>query len=239
MNSLNETIIDIHCHILPNLDDGPSSVEEAQKMLEKAKEIGITEIVATPHLIWQGEIISKDKIKEAIGLLSPKIRIYIGAETPLLEAPNLLENGQLIPTGRVILLDTPTIGSLAGLEQLIFKLHLKRFIPVLAHPERNLALARDRNRLEHLRNMGLLFQINGSSLLGALGKEVKKSAEKLLEWSFVDIIASDSHSPEGMENYRDALLLLRKRWGEQLFRKLTKGNIIKLLKEAREVEQRI
>jgi len=224
-------IIDIHCHILPNLDDGPSSLQEATAMLEEAIKVGISEIVATPHLIWGDNLLSEEQVRNTIEQLPKTIKIHGGAEVPLMEAASLLEEGKLITAGKMVLLDTPPLGKLPALEQLVFKLILKRLTPVIAHPERNSSFVSDRKRLEHLKDMGALFQINGSSLTGFMGKDAKKAAEKLMEWGIGDIIASDAHTPEAFPPFRTAISLLEKRWGKGTVEKMTRRNIRSLLGE--------
>lgn len=228
---IKEGIIDIHCHILPNIDDGPSSIEEANSMLEEAMKVGISEIVATPHLLWQEHFLTEAEIQSAIEQLPDTIKIHRGAEVPLVEAPSLLESGKLVTTGKMVLLDTPPLGKLQGLEQVVFLLVLKRLIPVIAHPERNLVLAGDEKRLEHLKNMGALFQINAGSLLGFWGKEVRRVTEKLIERGIADIIASDAHNPDAFAHLDEAVRLLKNRWGEKTSEKMTRGNIIHLVRK--------
>jgi len=226
-----EEIIDIHCHILPALDDGPASIEEAKLMLEEAKKIGIREIVATPHLKWGEKIFTREEIEASIKVLPDFIKIYPGAEVPLLEAPQLLEEGKIISTGKIVLLDVPPIGGLMGLEQLVFKLALEHLTAVIAHPERNPSFIKDRRRLQHLKNMGALFQINASSLLGIQGKEIKRSAEQLIEWRFADILASDAHDAEAFKYLREAVLLVRRRWGAERAKAMTRTNIEPLIRK--------
>ena len=226
-----EGIIDIHCHILPALDDGAVSWEETIAMLEEAKKIGIQEIVATPHLIWGERIFTREEIEASISLMPNFIKIHPGSEVPLLDAPQLLEDGKIISTGKIVLLDTPPIGGLIGLEQLVFRLALKRLIAVIAHPERNPSFIKDQKRLQHLKNMGVLFQINASSLLGIQGKEVRKGAEQLIEWGFADILASDAHHPEAFNYLREAISLIERHWGVEKAEAMTRANIEPLLRK--------
>lgn len=226
-----EGLIDIHCHILPALDDGAASLEEAEKMLQEAEKIGIREIVATPHLKWGEEILTRERIEASISLMPNFIKIHPGAEVPLLEAPQLLEDGKIISTGKIVLFDTPPIGGLIGLEQLVFKLALKRLKAVIAHPERNPSFVKDKRRLEHLKNMGLLFQINASSLVGIQGREMMRSAEQLIEWGLADILASDAHNSEAYQYFKEAVSLIAKRWGNELAEAMTRTNIEPLLRK--------
>jgi protein-tyrosine phosphatase len=226
-----EGIIDIHCHILPGFNDGPSSLEEAKSMLEEAKRIGVREIVATPHLKWGEHIYTREEIEASINVLPNFIKIYPGAEVPLLEAPQLLEEGKIISTGKIVLLDIPPIGGLIGLEQLVFKLALKHLTAIIAHPERNPSLIKDGGRLQHLKNMGALFQINAGSLLGIQGKEMRRLAEQLIEWGFADILASDAHNPEAFKYLKEAISLVAKRWGAERAKAMTKTNIEHLIRK--------
>ena len=226
-----EGIIDIHCHILPALDDGAVSLEEAKSMLEEAEKIGIKEIVATPHLKWGEKIFTREEVEASIRLMPNFLKIYPGSEVPLLEAPQLLEEGKIISTGKIVLLDVPPIGGLIGLEQIVFRLALKRLTAVMAHPERNPFFIKDKERLQHLKNMGALFQINASSLLGIQGKEMRRSAEQLIEWGFADILASDAHNPEAFKYLKEAISLVAKRWGKEIAEAMTRANIEPLLRK--------
>lgn len=225
-----EGIIDIHCHILPGVDDGPPTEEAAIEMLEEAEKAGISEIVATPHLIWEGRMLSKEEIEGIILRLPSSIPLHPGAETPLLEADRLLEEGNLVDWQGAVLLDTPPIGGLLGLEQLVFKLRLRALLPIIAHPERNPTLSKDEGRMEKLKSMGAMFQINASALIGEEGKERRKIVERLLEKKLVDFLSSDAHDKGAFRALKEARDWLKKKWGEEYARALTFQNALSILK---------
>lgn len=197
-------MVDIHCHILPYVDDGPTSIEESIKMAEIAESNGIEVIVATPHYIedegyknyrYNLEILNILKL----GLLNRGINIEILLGNEVFITPNiieLLENNEItaINKTKYILIELPMLDIPGYTEQIIFTLRLKGIYPIFAHPERNLKIMKNPNIICDFIKRGALVQLNLSSLEKGDKDSIGKTAGILLKNDMVHFIASDAHS---------------------------------------------
>jgi protein-tyrosine phosphatase len=196
-------MIDVHSHIIPGIDDGAKDLETALSMLKMAAADGITEIVATPHVI-EGEWLPKwEKIVSSclelhqIGIEAGlNLRIYPGAEVALTsEVLNKITGPgpYCINETSYILVELPTMEVPISAEESFFKLRVKGLVPLLAHPELNEELNHNFKRLEEWVRKGILLQVNAGSIEGRRGKKAMKFARKLLLNNMVYCIGSDSH----------------------------------------------
>lgn len=208
--NMNMKFIDIHCHILPGLDDGPEEMADAIAMLEQAQAAEISILVATPHFGWRGLCVTPDRISEGFGALAAEaaargIELRAGVEVELM--PGLLERvraGQIATiggTGKYVLVELPLDLVPEGASHAIFELASGGVIPVIAHPERNRQIQEEPNRLLELVARGALVQVNAGSLLGHFGKTSQITAEIALTHNLAHIIASDAHSAEGSRRF--------------------------------------
>jgi protein-tyrosine phosphatase len=191
-------VIDLHCHILPGLDDGPQTIDEALKMAQVAVADGITRTVATPHLapcatlpfnvIKEVELFNAQLQQRAIALqVYPSYECQHGCE--------LLFNGHgLMPGGKHSLVELP--GRLLDNTPLdiFYELLSAGVTPILAHPERNYSFRQDPQLLFELVDHGVLLQLTGGSLLGDFGADVMVFSRFLLQKNKIHFIASDGHS---------------------------------------------
>ena len=198
------SIIDVHAHILPGLDDGPQGVDEALRMCEQSIAQGVFTVVATPHMCDPRYSVSAEDVRSKVAELSEAcekraldIKILPGADVRLQpNLPDLLQTGEALTiadTGRYFLLELPSqivphIGSL------VFELQIHGLIPILTHPERNLDFCRRPERLAALVQSGCLVQITGDSLLGRFGRTVLKAAKEMIQSNLAHVVASDTHS---------------------------------------------
>ncbi len=195
-------MIDIHCHILPAIDDGSPDMETTMKMLEIAAQDGIGHIVATPHF-RHGEKPSFQDIRanlkkvqdEAVRRGSP-VKLYSGADVrltyELFEALSR-EDMPSINDSRYFLLELPDLIP-PHLDDFIFESKIKGYIPIITHPERNYSLLSAFEKADALRESGALFQLTAMSITGDFGKNIKKFSLHLLKEGYVDFVASDAHS---------------------------------------------
>ncbi len=229
-------LVDIHSHLLPNIDDGVRSIEEALEIINKFQELGFKKLIITPHIMADVYPNTKETIKKAYeqlknALLQEKLTIEIefGAEHYLDENFfSLLENSEVcLIQNKYLLFETSYVARPIFLEDAIFEIKSKGFVPLLAHPERYRYM-KDMKEYERLKELEVAFQINGNSLIGAYGKEAQKKAKLLLEAGFIDFIGSDTHKMAHLDKYEDFL------GNKKIFDKLFKRNHIKnatLLKE--------
>ncbi len=200
-------MIDLHSHILPGVDDGPSHVEGSLKMAECAVADGIHTLVATPHAFNGTYHNSLPHILTHIARLK---KIIIENQIPLDICPGAEvrihqdmgrsvkegETASINNTGHYILVEFPYNMILPGSRDALFQLFLKGITPVLAHPERNLALQRNPDILSDLVNMGCIVQLTAMSITGELGHDAMEYSHFLLKQRQAHVIATDSHNAE-------------------------------------------
>ncbi|MEE8423956.1 MAG: CpsB/CapC family capsule biosynthesis tyrosine phosphatase [Thermodesulfobacteriota bacterium] len=199
-------MIDIHCHILPGIDDGPREWEESLAMCEMAAKDGIRTIVATPHINNGQYSNSKEKIIEKIEELRERINnrfdleILIGADTHVsFDLVDRLQSKEIptINNKNYILLELPHELLPPNLENLIFNMKVMGITPIITHVERTLWIKRKFEELKKLIQKGALLQITAMSITGEFGRSAQQWSEKLLKENLVHIIASDGHSING------------------------------------------
>lgn len=198
-------MIDLHCHILPNVDDGAKSIDESIEMAKIAERDGITKIVATPHFNDYYYSLNREEIKNKISYLQKvfeergiKIELFIGAEYYLNPSMSLRISEEVLITvnnnERYCLIEFPFRDLPSYVENFILQIMISGITPVLMHPERNEVIIKKPERLETFVKKGVIVAINGGSLLGEHGSGSRKTAEKLLKMGLVHILASDAHS---------------------------------------------
>ena len=202
-------MIDIHTHLLPMIDDGAKTIDESMLILRKASAGGIKTLVATPHILDYPSDQYLQKIRIAFAELSQRfvaegvnIRLKLGAE--LFISPDLplviKENPQLTVNGgnRFVLTELPMLEIPPYAEQTFERLLRGGITPIIAHPERCMAIKKSPDRLADFVREGILTQLNVGSLTGAYGRRVKKISKKLLANDLVHFIATDVHAaPSG------------------------------------------
>lgn len=191
-------MIDLHCHILPALDDGPAGMEEALEMGRIAAADGIGCLVATPHV--NGDLLPPESIREAVNNLNTALKgagisleVLPGADTSALLPAEVLRNYTINDTGYVFF-EFPHSYLPQNAGELIFGAILAGLTPIITHPERNPGVLRQPGRLFSLIEGGALVQITAESLTGGFGQEARDCAFYLLRKEAVHFIATDAHS---------------------------------------------
>ncbi|XJZ27098.1 tyrosine-protein phosphatase [Bacillota bacterium Lsc_1132] len=197
-------MIDIHCHILPGIDDGAQNLADSLKMARKAVEEGIDTIVATPHYIQNRYINPKqtilakvEELNEALTAENINLKILPGQE-PRIDGELLksMDRGEIITlTGSpYIFIEFPSSHVPRYTEQLFYDLQTNGLIPVIVHPERNQEIIQHPDRLYQLVEKGALTQLTASSVCGDLGKKIKTFSTQLIEHNLTHFVASDAHN---------------------------------------------
>src|SRR5260370_357668 len=196
-------MIDTHLHILPGVDDGPDTLEEALALARALVQEGIHTAIATPH--YNDEFPRRSALEiqtrvndmqYALDRCGIPLRLFPGHE--VLIKSGLVEDiqaGKLatLNGGRYLLLELWPSTWIPETERVIFELRAAGIIPILAHVERYHAIQRDPNRLTALLERGVLTQLTASSLSGIWGKTVRHCAETLLKTGLIHFILSYSH----------------------------------------------
>lgn len=194
---------DIHCHLVPGIDDGQKTPEGGADLVAREKSWGIERIIATPHVTQDTfentpEIINAafDKLRKEVESREIDIKLDHSAEYRIDGFFNSqLDNGLVNPMpGNYLLVENSFIQEPWNLDKLLFDLKVKGYKPILAHPERYLYYHPKRDRYQQLHDSGTLFQINLLSLAGNYGKDVLRMAEYLIDNDMVDFIGTDMHN---------------------------------------------
>ncbi len=202
-------MIDLHTHILPGLDDGAKTWDEALEMARLAAADGVKALVATPHLfqfreIYQGDINGPEKIlltaqelQEKLAELKVDLKIIAGCEAPLFpELLELVRQGTVLTlnnAGRYLFLEMPDMVIPLATENIFFRLNSSGIIPIITHPERNPAFQESPHKLAGLLRLNCLAQITAASLLGGFGRRVAGFTKQLVKTGCVHLMASDAH----------------------------------------------
>ncbi|WHH57521.1 CpsB/CapC family capsule biosynthesis tyrosine phosphatase [Petroclostridium sp. X23] len=199
--------VDIHCHILPGIDDGAKDMDHAVEMCRIAEEEGIKEIIATPHFIegdlHNDKVVVQEKVKELMGVLEElHINVGIHPGNEVFITPNLV---QLVKDGHVsslnhtkyILVEFPMMSIPDYAQDIFYDLQIEGYTPIIAHPERNMIVAEKPDKLFEFISRGALAQVNSTSISGIFGKKVKETALFLLKHNMVHFMATDAHTARG------------------------------------------
>lgn len=198
-------MIDLHCHLLPGIDDGPTSLADAVAMCRQAAADGCETLVATPHQrhpMFEG--LQRSRIEQAWRELTAALggtpQVLLGAEvradSELLadldrQPPEVLS----LAGSRYLLVELPRIEHGPSPEDLLHELQVAGWRPVLAHPEVLPWLAEDLDRLAELVAAGAMLQVTAAALTGEFGRYPGERAWQLVEADLVHFVASDAHSP--------------------------------------------
>ncbi len=198
-------MVDFHSHILYGVDDGSENREMSIEMIEQSIGEGVTHLALTPHHIEGIYTRAVDNKEEYLQKFNELGKIFEGRITlvPSLEImfhENILEGleeGTLMGYGgtKTVLIEYNLVDYPLASEAVFYNLKNAGYQVILAHPERNKALQEDVEILYHLRNLGVLFQLNAGSLKGQFGHTVKVFAEKLVENNLIHAVGSDGHKP--------------------------------------------
>ena len=230
-------MIDLHCHILPGVDDGPRSFAEAVAMCRLAAEDGCEAMVATPHqrrgVWWNAD---RDQLAALADQLQTEVgagfRVYLGGEIHvdselLNEVEKLPGAGGVLPLAgsRYLLIEFDSSNTPREAIHLVHELAVAGWRPVLAHPEFIPWLAADRDLVARLIQLGAAAQVTAMSVTGDFGRRPQNDVFALLDAGLVHFLASDSHNtrrrPPGLRRAHD---LIAGRWGGETARRLAADN---------------
>lgn len=231
-------MIDIHSHLLPQIDDGSSSWDETIAMLHQAAEDGTTEIAITHHILSnldyerEPQILAKyQELKERIALEKIDIKLHLGSE---IYAQVDMELHHTIATynnnKKYFLVEFPMQGIPRFTGEHFFKILTDGMIPIVAHPERNMGIIRNPERAYDFVQRGALLQMNAGSLLGRHGEPVKDAAMILLNSNLIHFVGSDGHNTRRRPmKLQAAFDKISETWGSERAQALFYDNAAKML----------
>ncbi|GEK88397.1 protein-tyrosine phosphatase [Alkalibacterium putridalgicola] len=218
-------MFDLHCHILPGIDDGAKTTDDSIAMAEAAVEEGITHILATPHHMNRSWMNDKQKVMPLVKELQAELdrrhidlTIFPGQEVRLYgEILKDMEDNKILfvdEQKQYVLIEFPTETVPTYAERLFYDLQNQGKTPIIVHPERNHELVEHPNRLKNLVDKGALAQLTAASYTGGFGKKIEKLSKQLIEANLVHFIASDAHNTTNRTfHMKEAYDLLAKDYG--------------------------
>jgi protein-tyrosine phosphatase len=211
-------MIDLHCHILPGIDDGAANLDISLGMAQASVAGGVSVVVCTPHILPglyhnAGPQIASavERLQDALEQEGIPLRLVAGADAHM--APDLiagLRSGRIpsIAESRYVLVEPPHHTAPPQLESFFFSLLVEGFVPILTHPERLNWLQHRYEAIRQLVRAGVWMQITSGSLTGAFGRNAQYWAYRMLDEGHVHILATDAHDthrrPPDLSRGRDA-----------------------------------
>ena len=204
VSSLLTNFTDHHSHILPGVDDGVKKMETSLKVLERYEQLGIAEVWCTPHVMEDIPNTTaglQARFAELCEAYQGPIKLHLAAEYMMDELfEERLEQGDLLKLGdegNQVLVETSYFTPPMDMDAILRRIKQKGIYPMLAHPERYVYM--NKERYKELKNNGIRFQLNLSSVAGAYGSEAKDKALWLLKQNFYNIAGSDLHSSRNID----------------------------------------
>jgi protein-tyrosine phosphatase len=201
-------MFDIHSHVLPGLDDGPTRIQDSLEMLRSAQRVGVRAIVATPHCESHRGSLRASAIAGAVARLreavagdpeASAVQLYTGSEIMLDPGVRAALSAGDVPTlggnTRFALVELPMLEVPHYAEGVLFELAATGYVPVLAHPERNHELSQRFDMMLRMIKRGALMQLEAGSVVGAYGPIAQQCAIDMIDRRMCHFIASDAHRP--------------------------------------------
>ena len=199
------SMIDIHCHILPGIDDGAQTIEDSVQMAKEAVREGITTIIATPHhknrqydnektsILEKTAHLNKHLSNEGIPLtILPGQEVRIYGEI----IDDYLAGGKILPLAETsyLFIEFPSGHVPRYAERLLFDIQTEGLTPIIVHPERNQEIIENPDMLYKFVKNGALTQVTAGSVCGYFGKKIKKFSQQLIKANLTHFVASDAHN---------------------------------------------
>lgn len=224
-------MIDLHCHMLPGLDDGAADLAVSLEMARIAVADGISTTVCTPHIMPtvydnRGPSIraAVNSLQAALAQAQIPLRVLPGADVHI--APDLVEglrSGRVlaIAGSRYLLFEPPHHVMPPRMQDCVFGLMTAGYQPILTHPERLTWIDQHYDVIEQLASAGMLMQITGGSLTGRFGRRARHWSQRMLDEGLVDILATDAHDTQGRPpRLSEARALVAERFGDEVARNM-------------------
>jgi protein-tyrosine phosphatase len=193
-------MVDIHCHLLPSLDDGAREESIAIEMAKMAVADGITHTVATPHSNYRYHFdpeVNRRKRDELQQNIGQSLTILLGCDFHLsyenLEDVRIRPSRYTINGLQYLLVEFADSGIPPSMDQVFFDMLSRKVIPIITHPERNPILSRNLPQIQKWIGAGCFVQVTAGSFLGRFGKQAQKVSQSLMKHNMVHFIATDAH----------------------------------------------
>jgi protein-tyrosine phosphatase len=203
--------VDIHSHLLPGIDDGSPDVEQSVFLIRSLNELGFSKFICTPHIFQElypntSETISQALDSTKVALKAANINVDISAAAEhMVDEMFQIKDGLTVMPGNYILVEMSYLNETPNIEKVIFDLQIKDYKVILAHPERYNFYHQYYDKFHRYKDMGVLFQLNLLSITGYYGKEVKRTADYLLDKQCYDLTGTDLHHSKHLDSLTKAI----------------------------------
>ena len=217
--NFSEIGVDIHSHLIPGVDDGSKDLDNSIELIRGLKELGFKKIITTPHIYSEFYPNTSDRLLAGLdtlrqGLKNANIDIEVAcaAEYFMDEMfEELLDKNDILTVyDNYVLVEMSFFSESIRLEEYLFKMQIKGYQPILAHPERYTYYTNNFERFQNLKDRGCKLQLNLLSLTGHYGKEVKDLAIRLLDANLYDFVGTDTHNLTHVEKLKTLTLTNKK-----------------------------
>lgn len=207
---------DLHSHFIPGIDDGAKTIEDSLELIGAMEKMGYTKVITTPHIMSDyyrntPEIIlgGLDLVRNALAKSGSKMQIEAAAEYYIdFDFQEKIKEKKLLTFGNnYVLFEMPFIGEPQILNTVIFDMQMAGYKPVLAHVERYQFWHKDYEKIQSMKDKGVLLQLNINSLSGYYSPQVRKLAEKMIDENMFDVLGSDCHHPGHIELMQKAITM--------------------------------
>lgn len=233
---------DIHCHIIPDVDDGAKDMKTALELLRMEYEDDVRTIIVTPHFRrgmfeTSPETISKQffMLKEEASKLYPDMKLYLGREFHTnMDMIELLKNGRwgTMADTRYVLTEFSEAHNLRHIRERCYMLLCNGFTPIIAHAERYPALYKKYDEIENLVNMGVMIQMNAASIAGMAGFGMKGFCKKIMKMNLLHFVGTDAHNlKERKPCMGKCAAYMKKVMGEEYTKRILEENPSRLVKK--------
>ncbi|MBM6949099.1 CpsB/CapC family capsule biosynthesis tyrosine phosphatase [Mordavella massiliensis] len=244
-----ERYIDMHCHILPGVDDGAQNMEDTHRMLQTAYDEGVRYIIATPHHHpRRGRARPQElrqqlrAVREEAEKISDRLKVFLGTEVYFgQDIPDKLKENEVLTMNRTkyVLVEFSPSDPFEYMQQGIQRIQMKGYIVILAHVERYDCMREDIERVEYFHEMGVLIQVNAGSITGNSGRRIRKFVKELLARELVFCVGTDAHDDrKRAPHMKKAAEYVKKKYGEEYARRIFFGNAAEMLKKKKKNESR-
>ena len=234
-------MIDVHSHLLYGIDDGAKDIRESIIIIKYLNEIGIKDIIITPHYIncssynspKNNNIILLDNLKLGLKKYNIDTNIYLGNEIYIDKNISKLLSEDIISSlnnSKYLLIELPMSGEKEDYQDIFLDLIKEGYKVVLAHPERYISFQKDFNKIYELNDIGVLFQCNIGSIIGEYGRDAKKTLKRMLKEDLVFVFGTDiHHKKDNFDFLRKSKKKLKKYITEEKMNDLLENNAKKII----------
>ncbi len=219
---------DMHSHLIPGIDDGAKDLKESVELVKELKRLGFKKLITTPHIMSdyyrntpENILSGLSEVRDALAFEGIEMELEAAAEYYFDDGLiRKLDNEQLLTfSGKHLLFEISYINCPDNINEVVFKMQVQGYKPVLAHPERYPFWHNNFEKYHEFHDLGVLLQLNINSLSGYYGHEAKRTAERMIDEGIIDLVGTDCHHQRHIQALKNGL-------SEKYMKKVLKLNLL-------------